>query len=834
MGLRQWLAKQARTVAQRIDPVPADVRPSQRTQPGTYRQGYQQGYTRRGPYPGGYYGDSDAYGAVSIDPATREAMAAQGMTLGGAWTPGEPIDPFNQPGTPPRQWEYPIGYNIVQLPRSTEAIGFDTLRQFLYSYDWARICIETIQDYVRLWEWDIVAKNEADAGKYQSEIDALRRFFEYPDGVTPWEEWIVAAVEQQQAYDALSIFRRRTRGGKMGALELVDGTTVTPLIDEYGHPPAPPAPAYVQWWQGMPWVWLTRDELLYRPYRPRADSPYGVSPLEAILLNINTDIRLQWHFLLTFTEGTVPDIFLTAPPDVSDPEQIRRWQELYDAVMAGDQAWKHKARILPHGTQVTNVKDTSPFNWDFASWLATKTVAAFKLTPAEVGLTERVNKSSGETQENVTYRKLIKPLARFYEGLLNEIIAKDFGLPVLRFTFLNVVEEEDRLTDAQVKEILVRNAVLSPDEWREELGYKVDPAHPVGRVFVTRTGVAAPDDALALGHAQVAQAAAKAGLMPSAGGRVSADATAPTTQADAAVPPEVDPVYEQLPVSGGATAPTQKLAKRAQREPPVRRDSAIYTAYLEALARRLRRALRQQAQRVSPVLARAIRQTRAEHPPGAPPSPVAVEAVLAAADWQPLAEAVRAAVEPWLQRAFATAAEEGLAHVQAAWEGVNAAATAYAAQRAAELVGLRRQPDGTWTPSPRPGMAIPETTRQLLRATIRDAIASEQDTEALIQTLKAHYAFSDARAETIARTELAQAYNRGNLAAWRATGTEFVHVFDGDSDAECQEADGQIWTVDEADANPTSHPNCVRSFAPVTKGTLPAGSLEPVADTEGE
>jgi hypothetical protein len=73
---------------------------------------------------------------------------------------------------------------------------------------------------------------------------------------------------------------------------------------------------------------------------------------------------------------------------------------------------------------------------------------------------------------------------------------------------------------------------------------------------------------------------------------------------------------------------------------------------------------------------------------------------------------------------------------------------------------------------------------------------------------------SKSRSLMIARTESAVGANVGATMAYRDAGIEKVKVLDGDEDAECASADGAIWTIDEAEANPIAHPNCVRAFAP--------------------
>ena len=78
---------------------------------------------------------------------------------------------------------------------------------------------------------------------------------------------------------------------------------------------------------------------------------------------------------------------------------------------------------------------------------------------------------------------------------------------------------------------------------------------------------------------------------------------------------------------------------------------------------------------------------------------------------------------------------------------------------------------------------------------------------------------SDSRAEMIARTEAAYAAANGDIAGFRETGVEYVEISDGtDFDEECALADGQVWTLDEYEANDLEHPNCGRSASAISNG----------------
>lgn len=435
----------------------------------------------------------------SVPKEVISSMEMQGLTQNSPYSPGMPINPVNTVGTQPRQYEYRIGQNIVQRPRSTENISFDTMRSIIEMYDVAQMCIEVRQDELRNLDWDIVPMDEDDSNaseKYSSEIKLIREFFKKPDGYTLFDDFQNQLAYDWLAYDALAIAPELTKGGKLFALHAIDGTTFTPIVDYYGRIPQAPAPAYMQWINGMPWTWLNRDQLIYRPHRKRTNKLYGFSPVEWLLTNINTDIRYQLYFLQYFTEGSIPETWMEAPQGVSDPKQIKQFQTMYDAVMIGDQSQKHKVKWIPFGSKVTQAKDTK-FDIAFPQFMLNKTCAAFKVAPSELGFTEKVNKSSGETQENMQYRRSLKPSATFFQNIYTGIIHQYFGLTNLCFKFMNIGEQEDLLAQAQADEIDIRNGIISPDEARvQRRGLKVDPNNKVGRVFITGSYVVPVEEAM--------------------------------------------------------------------------------------------------------------------------------------------------------------------------------------------------------------------------------------------------------------------------------------------------------------------------------------------------
>jgi SPP1 gp7 family putative phage head morphogenesis protein len=113
-------------------------------------------------------------------------------------------------------------------------------------------------------------------------------------------------------------------------------------------------------------------------------------------------------------------------------------------------------------------------------------------------------------------------------------------------------------------------------------------------------------------------------------------------------------------------------------------------------------------------------------------------------------------------------------------------------------------------------VGIAETTREEVRALVaKQAEEGWSIDELAAEIRKLKEVHSTARARRIARSETATAYNMGSLAGYREAGVEKVEVFDGDEHEPCRSANGSIWTIEQAEAEPLCHPNGTRAFAAV-------------------
>ncbi|HKS95406.1 MAG TPA: phage minor head protein, partial [Terriglobia bacterium] len=147
----------------------------------------------------------------------------------------------------------------------------------------------------------------------------------------------------------------------------------------------------------------------------------------------------------------------------------------------------------------------------------------------------------------------------------------------------------------------------------------------------------------------------------------------------------------------------------------------------------------------------------------------------------------------------------------------NRTAADYAAERAAELVGMKYDAEGNLVENPNAEWAITDTTRDRLREIVKNAFEQDTPISELIDNIADADSFSEQRAELIARTEVSMAQVKGNYEVWKQSGlvrkVKWLISADHDIEDECdsngdEEVEfGQVFP--SGDLTPPAHPRCM-------------------------
>ncbi|MGD0216341.1 MAG: phage portal protein [Desulfobaccales bacterium] len=399
--------------------------------------------------------------------------------------PGLPLPPLAPPSAAGRQFDYPVGYNLLVTPRGDLPISFLDLRNLAQNCDLVRLVIETRKDQIAKMGWTVAplkpgkgaarrpgpgnpapAPSPQALGQAREATALLKR----PDRIHSFSAWMRMLLEDMLVIDAATLYPRLTRGGDLYALEVVDGATIRPVIDESGRTPLPPAPAYQQIIKGLPATDYTRDELLYYPRNLLSWRLYGFPPVEQIIIITNVILRRQMHLLQYYTDGNLPDALLEVPENWSTA-QIAEFQQYWDGLHAGNTAQRRRGKWVPHGTTPHLMKEgdlKSPVD----EWFARVVCYAFSVSPQP--FVQTINRATAETAQEAALSEGLAPLMEWMADFINYAL-QSFGFDQVEFTWMQD-SAMDPLEQAQIDDLDVRNGIRLRSEIRASRGLENDGA----------------------------------------------------------------------------------------------------------------------------------------------------------------------------------------------------------------------------------------------------------------------------------------------------------------------------------------------------------------------
>lgn len=374
--------------------------------------------------------------------------------------PGQPLLPVAQDAAQGRQFDYGYGINTTLTPRAGEAVTFVQLRALADSLDILRLAIETRKDQMAKQEW--VVRPKEDGTPPDDRCKLITDLLAFPDKEHDFATWLRMMLEDLFVIDAPCVYPRKTRGGGMYSLDLIDGSTIKRLLNPDGRTPIAPDPAYQQIIKGLPAVDYSRDELLYAPRNPRTYKVYGYSPVEQIIMTVNIAIRRQLGQLAYYTDGSTPDLIFSVP-DTWNPEQIKQFKAYWDSLLVGNDRARRGTMFVPNGVAIHDTMDRK-LKDDFDEWLTRIVCYSMSLPPT--AFSKQVNRATAGVSQDAALEEGLAPIMAWVKSVLTQIIQRWMGFTDLEFAWQTAVEV-DQLAQAQIDQIYVVNKVVTPDEVRE-------------------------------------------------------------------------------------------------------------------------------------------------------------------------------------------------------------------------------------------------------------------------------------------------------------------------------------------------------------------------------
>lgn len=357
----------------------------------------------------------------------------------------------------------------------------EQLRRLSVIYWVARACIDFRSTQITQLGWTIKSRE----GSKQADEEIINFFRSI--GGRRFRYFVDSCLDDLLVLDAVAIYKERNRRGDIVGFLPIDAATIRVIVDESGRIPDPPEPAYEQVVRGEVVARLTKDELYYDMLNPRTYSPYGLAPLESLIIQVATALRIDDYNLSYLTEGNIPEGFIFLPESVaSSVQEIEQWQRWFDAFVSGDLGMMRRLKALPGEARYQEIKKPDDMDFkQFQLFLLTATCAAFGVPPYNIGVTESVYKVSGEVQIELGRDRGLRPLANFFKELFDQMLV-DLGHDDLEFIW-TTLEAKDRKIEAEIARQMIPIGAMSVDEWRisegkEPIGlsnYINTPAGPV-------------------------------------------------------------------------------------------------------------------------------------------------------------------------------------------------------------------------------------------------------------------------------------------------------------------------------------------------------------------
>ena len=171
-------------------------------------------------------------------------------------------------------------------------------------------------------------------------------------------------------------------------------------------------------------------------------------------------------------------------PEQWTPEQIRQFQDYWDALLEGNLAARRHTRFVPGGLKYQPIRDV-PLKDEFDEWLARVVCFAFSIPPT--AFSKQTNRATAETSQNAATAEGLQPLLVWLKGLIDRILAQVLGCDDLEFAWTDRTAPDPQ-TQATIAAAYVAAGIKTRNEVRAELG--LDPV--AGGDALTTAGPAAP------------------------------------------------------------------------------------------------------------------------------------------------------------------------------------------------------------------------------------------------------------------------------------------------------------------------------------------------------
>jgi phage portal protein BeeE len=308
--------------------------------------------------------------------------------------------------------------------------------------EWVRGAIIIRKSQVSSAEWDIGPYDQTKPWSKRQAL-AIKKLFKTPNPANDsYRTFIEPVTEDLLTLDAGCIEKVRTLSGELVELWPVNAEHVRVNALWEGDPRVA---RYFWYPDGFKETARWRNEdFIYMMANPRTDTPVGLPPLETLRNAVEAEIAAH-EYNRRQVENAAPDGIINLGEGFTEP-QVNRFREFFESEVAG----RGPLGFIGGSKSPSFIKfRDSNRDQQFLEWqvyLVRKIAVVFGLTPQDLGITFDINRSTAETQIQISEDRGLRPLMSLIQEFLTEEIVWDpsFGGMennlAFRFTALNLKE----------------------------------------------------------------------------------------------------------------------------------------------------------------------------------------------------------------------------------------------------------------------------------------------------------------------------------------------------------------------------------------------------------
>lgn len=387
-----------------------------------------------------------------------------------AWFgPMQPLRPQAQEAKG-RTWDYPVAFNLNYRPRANMALSFADLQGLSDNCTVLRSVIETRKDQIEALDWEIHprksnGKSVKPSADQQARIDYATKLFCEPNKDHDWGSFIRQFLEQHFVFDAPAFEMVPNRSGQLCGIKILDGSTISVMLDEHGTTPAPPYVAYQQILKGLPAVDFTSDELLYAVRNRRPGYAYGFPHVAQIYQHVQLALKRVQEQSAAYDGANAPHGVMEAAATMT-VDQITAMQTYWDSMFTGNITNRAKTWWVPSGSKYTALSREILFD-EFDEWLARVICYCFSISPTP--FIKQNNRATAESSHDMALAEGTKPTLKYTKRVFDRMLAKWMNSSDLEFVWQHE-DETDPSKIADINTKYITAGIMSIDEGREAIG----------------------------------------------------------------------------------------------------------------------------------------------------------------------------------------------------------------------------------------------------------------------------------------------------------------------------------------------------------------------------